>query len=837
MKRIFSLLCIAAFLFPSCGKPPINGNMQQVSITYAVRMQVTEGKFLRDSSGKKMQSEVLELYNQFISNGNSFTIPDAVAQSDFMLQPSFAKIDTGNHVLLYISLRHQGPIVAGKPTKPASDSIRFADLKVFTALLETNKVKVVGPNDTVMIGPNDAHYIGDTVKFYPIVQAWVRADSLDIIARLPYVMHIALVTEPIVCNEQIKGSDRSRADIAQQIWQQPIKFEDEVKVGIISDDCGSKHEQSTNSIPLDAVPNPWLPLRSQIEIADDSWDGERSHEGIALMEVVHEVAPEAHLYFASGFGHLNPNMNDNLGMLNFMHSITTLSLRGCKVITDDILYIEEPAFEDGPIAQLINSYTIQSGNPLIYTSAAGNLAQDMFSFTFDPQENQEIGLIYSAMQTATIHNLSHRDYRDNFFIAPGATIDVMLQWDDPYMFPAAANDFDLYLVDVATNQIVQTSSDLQNGANIEHDCLPFEHFTYYASPCFGQMGYKLFVKRDSIGYDNPTPRMKLLIRGLNDRDQPSNAKSIFGHPTAKGCIACGAVNPYGDCDQIEPFSSLGPAEIVQTDIPAGNNQHRPLLGDTLIKPDLCTIDGMTTTVRPLTYFSGTSACAPLAAGIFARILGIQKPHITTELVLKYWNSGCIHYGDPSKIKNNTYGYGRLDAFKGCAMLAQRADGDRNLAFFQTDPFQADPLSSTASMQVAWKDMLKPFPTNDPKIFVGVTIEKYISIPPDFKLKLIGKIDGVERIAMLLSDFSPASSMHNMNVVFKPNDPPYPLVQPSMPPTMPDPFLGIYKPKSIIYSPPTGFNYATSGQTHWELSLEHGPANSLSLIKDWGIYIR
>src|SRR5207253_9628586 len=110
MKRFFSLVAIIAalpaFILTSCTKKP--SATKEVLITHAVRLKVAKDKSFRTPSEKKMQSSVLELYKQYQANGGSFTIPDAVADNDFLLQPSYAKVNDSDQVLLYVYMKNTG---------------------------------------------------------------------------------------------------------------------------------------------------------------------------------------------------------------------------------------------------------------------------------------------------------------------------------------------------------------------------------------------------------------------------------------------------------------------------------------------------------------------------------------------------------------------------------------------------------------------------------------------------------------------------------------------------------------------------------------------------------
>src|SRR3954468_3460627 len=94
-------------------------------------------------------------------------------------------------------------------------------------------------------------------------------------------------------------------------------------------------------------------------------------EGTAMLEIVHDIAPGAQLYFATAFG----------GSANFAKNIRDLRAAGCDIIVDDVFYFAESPFQDGQapaiiaptnggiITQAVNDVTADGA---LYFSSAGN---------------------------------------------------------------------------------------------------------------------------------------------------------------------------------------------------------------------------------------------------------------------------------------------------------------------------------------------------------------------------------------------------------------------------------------------------------------------------------
>jgi hypothetical protein len=90
-----------------------------------------------------------------------------------------------------------------------------------------------------------------------------------------------------------------------------------------------------------------------------------------MLEVIHDIAPGAQLYFATAF----------TGQAQFAQNIRDLRTAGCDIIVDDVFYTIETPFQDGQlpsvtsntlggvIAQAVNDVTSSGA---LYFSSAGN---------------------------------------------------------------------------------------------------------------------------------------------------------------------------------------------------------------------------------------------------------------------------------------------------------------------------------------------------------------------------------------------------------------------------------------------------------------------------------
>ncbi len=211
------------------------------------------------------------------------------------------------------------------------------------------------------------------------------------------------------------------------------------KVCVISD--------GTDSVPA-RITTGDLPASIQA-LAGQAGTGD---EGTAMLEIVYDMAPGASLFFATG----NPSVAQMATNI-----VNLRNVLGCHIIVDDITYFNEPAFQDGPISQAVN--TVTAAGALFLSSAAnsGNLTHGT-SGTFEGDFIPSAAPVPAAITTAegnvavTLHN---------FGALPYATITgskrVSLKWSDP--LGASANDYDVFVMDPTGTSILASSASSQTG--------------------------------------------------------------------------------------------------------------------------------------------------------------------------------------------------------------------------------------------------------------------------------------------------------------------------------------------------------------------------------------
>ncbi len=436
-----------------------------------------------------------------------------------------------------------------------------------------------------------------------IVTARVTVDELRALAVTPAVRSVREVSRPVLSSGRITSAGDAilRADLVRA---RTGLTGSGIRVGVISDGVESLAEaQAGGDAP------------QGIHIVSNQQGGD---EGTAMLEIVHDLAPGAELYFH--------DHGDSI--LEFNQAIDSLAAAGCRVIVDDVAWPREPFFEDGVIATHLAG--LLASHDIVYVSATGNYARQHYQGLF---RNGNDGF-HDFSGTGSDRPFLYAD------LPSGSSIQVVLQWDEP--FGASSQDFDLFLVDTITGEILDSSMNAQhrNGD-------PFEAFVWNN---YGQDLEAAIVVFDASGggtgrtlelYAYPSTTASLYDENLVAGD------GIYGHQAVPSVVSVGAVSA-ADPETIEPFSSNGPVTHVS---PVRTVRQ---------KPDICGIDRVEVSGAGgfRTTFVGTSAASPHIAGVCALVWsarpGISADEVRSSLYRSATDLGAFGW-DP------VFGYGRADA--------------------------------------------------------------------------------------------------------------------------------------------------------------------------------
>ena len=464
------------------------------------------------------------------------------------------------------------------------------------------------------------------------VEGWIPHDSIETAAGLGFVTKI----KPPVYGYPRAGSVTSEGDSIMGSDDARNTFGVDgsgIKVGVISDGVDSlAASQMSGDLP------------NVVQVGDPG----SGDEGTALLEIIHDIAPGADLAFHNGTTRLN-----YLDAINYFRNI------GVDVIVDDLGFLQEPFFQDGSIAEAA-AQAVADG--IVYVSAAGNDRNDHYQAFFldtdpndgDPQVNlHDFGLAAGESSDVgmTIQLPAHKSST------------VVLQWSDP--FGEASDDYDLFLVDSDTADIIDSSTDIQNGNDD-----PIEIAS--VSNNGDSTGFFDIVINKASGEDQ---ELEIYFLGSGtpvEYNVPED--SIYGQPAAPGVISVGA-SFNGDVDF---FSSEGPSSIYFSPVVTVSGLQSDRAAALLEDRDTPTIvapNRVATTVPGFTNFAGTSASAPHAAGVAALVLqalgfgapvqtsGIESSIVSTRQADEVTNIITDTADDLQPAGyDNISGYGSINAF-------------------------------------------------------------------------------------------------------------------------------------------------------------------------------
>ncbi|MEN6519153.1 MAG: S8 family serine peptidase [Methanospirillum sp.] len=522
-------------------------------------------------------------------------------------------------------------VVAGDPVETLGLAGPAARSYVYVQLAPLTPTAILDP---VLSG------IVDRDEKNRLVTARVTVAELAVLAHLKGVRQVREVDRPVVASGKVMtaGDAVIRADVlrAQGLTGSGVR------IGVISDGVdGAAAAQASGDL-------------GQVKVLADDQGG---IEGTAMLEIVHDVAPGAELYFH----------DHGDSVLAFNRAVDDLVGAGCTVIVDDVAWPREPFFEDGVIANHLEG--LLATQRLVYVTAAGNYARQHFQgpFITDSEGFQDFS------GTGSDRPYLYAD------VPSGEDLKVVMQWDE--RFGSAADDFDLYLCDARQGDVLRASTSRQTG---QSDPLESISWTNTGSD------REVAIVALHHGGTGGARTLEVYAYPSSGADvSPENlvaADGIYGHQAVPDVIAVGAVsasNPIA----IEPFSSNGPVT------------HLFPSRTVIQKPDICAPDRVAVSGAGgfKTVFVGTSAASP-HVGALCALIWSAKPELSAAAVRGALFSSAVDLGATGR--DNVYGWGRADGAAMYALLAAPVFTPTPIQAVTVAPATAAPTATPTPAAVA-----------------------------------------------------------------------------------------------------------------------------------------
>jgi len=454
----------------------------------------------------------------------------------------------------------------------------------------------------------------------------------------------ALSLRPVPASPMPTGSVTSEGDITHKAALGRSSFAATgagVKIGVLSDGVSNlANSQASGDLPAVTV------LPGQTGSGD---------EGTAMLEIIHDLAPGAQLFFATAF----------TSQASFAQNILDLRTAGCDIIVDDVLYFREAVFQDDNVAQSVNTVTASGA---LYLSSSGNEGNKTDN-TSGVWEGDFVDGGTLTVGATTLPGQVH-DFgggvTNNQLLAGNGGAPIGLFWSDP--LGGSGNDYDLYILDAGLTTVVSAATNVQDGNDD-----PVELSTI--SPAAGRR----FVILQKTGAAARALHLDT-FRGRLNFNTPGQT---HGHSSAADAYSVAATpahdpfgappnpvgpfpNPHNSTNLTELFSSDGPRRVFfnanGTPITPGNFLFATNGGTLRVKPDITAADGVVNTGPggfPSPFF-GTSAAAPHAAAI-AGLVKSAVPGITPAQIRTALTSTAIDIEAPGVDRDS--GAGIIMAFE------------------------------------------------------------------------------------------------------------------------------------------------------------------------------
>lgn len=634
-----------------------------------------------------------------------------------------------------------------KLPKSARDSIKAGHMKVddvgeVQVYIELNEMtsesldqlRSYGVTVQIIGNPKPDKSKGEVLTTVPTVQGMLPIQMIHGVAALSFVRYIRLPDYGF----KSTGSLDSQGDQILHAMQARNEFGIDgtgVRVGVISDGIGGVFATGCTScgattttpspITLGDLPNAtgtrnasgvltsvsggiiaqsFPSSNPNLEPAATDTASGFAAEGTAMLEIVHDLAPGAQLYFA--------NAADGTS-LSFEQAVDYLAAN-TDVSVDDIGFIVSDSATtypfDGTSAVSTNTATdlnTDTNSIRGYFTSVANFGQDHYEGQYVNSGTDGTSLtglagglhLFQAVSGTTDNENFGSSIADAAPIPPSGNIIVVLTWNDPAS--ASSNDYDLFLVPLSCSGFASgtllpippcniSGAPLASSTNPQTGTQPPAEQLMYVNSSASPIAVGIVIQNVNNAAAPRTFDM-FVLGSLGDAPVPDhNFNTVSGSVPAESdasgspvsVVSVGAIDQTqcstgGVCSgTLEPYSSQGPTEATPQ-------------AAARMKPDVTATDGVSVTgaggfgftttgapcpsgTTPCNFF-GTSAAAPHAAAIAALYLQaapcllssstVNTPAIARAHLRNLLTSNTVPLpGIAQTVPNNIEGFGLLQAW-------------------------------------------------------------------------------------------------------------------------------------------------------------------------------
>ena len=365
-------------------------------------------------------------------------------------------------------------------------------------------------------------------------------------------------------------------------------------IGILSDSFNLKGGEAAAIADGD--------LSANIDILKEGAAG-GNDEGMAMAEIIHSIAPGATIDFYTA------SDSDT----DFAAGIKALAGAGATIIVDDVIYTDEPFFQNtGVITQAVES-VIAAG--VSYFTAAGNSSNNFYEAAFNPMTMNLVGIGNRVVQEVSDIGGTASPY-EQITLQANATLNFSLEWTQSFNTgrgTGAVTDIGMAIYTTSGTLVANyTTNDLGGDPVLSVD-----------TTLSNTAGTYEMVFYESAGIANPGTFEIIFFQGTSGTIDGYGAGvgsgTSIGHQLAPGVNTVAAVDytntpAYGvTTPVVESFSSAGPGTTYLSS--TGSLLATPITDNA---PTFAATDGSPTTIY--NPFDGTSAAAPAAAAVGALVL-------------------------------------------------------------------------------------------------------------------------------------------------------------------------------------------------------------------------